>query len=383
MGSMSGLTSQPNLGSIAEALAGTARDPGLDRAALRALDHYWEGVRDLYTPFESDMRAGTASVFVHGMPGGQYTNLREQARALGLEHHWTDVETAYAQVNELFGDIIKVTPTSKVVGDMALHMVTHDLSPEQVLDPGHEVAFPESVVQLFRGDVGQPPGGFPEALQRKVLKGENPLTERPGAVLPAVDLEVERRELEHKIRRQASDHDLAAYLMYPPVFLEYASHRRSHGPVQVLPTDLFFYGMAAGQEVAVEIDPGKTLVIRYLATGEPDEDGKRTIFYELNGQPRTVKVQDKALAKTGPTRRKADESQPGQIGAPMPGMIVSVSAEPGQTVERGDRLFTIEAMKMETTVYAEVDGEVDEVVSSAGTRVDTHDLVLALTLADG
>ena len=382
MGSMSGLTSQPNLGSMVEALAGTARDPGLDRTALRVLDHYWEGVRDLYTPFESDMRAGTASVFVHGMPGGQYTNLREQARALGLEHHWTDVETAYAQVNELFGDIIKVTPTSKVVGDMALHMVTHDLSPAQVLDPAHEVAFPESVVQLFRGDVGQPPGGFPEALQRKVLKGENPLTERPGAVLPAVDLEAERQELEHKIRRQASDHDLASYLMYPQVFIEYASHRRNHGPVQVLPTDLFFYGMAAGQEVAVEIDPGKTLIIRYLATGEPDEDGKRTIFYELNGQPRTVKVQDKALAKTGPTRRKADESQPGQIGAPMPGMIVSVSAEPGQTVERGDRLFTIEAMKMETAVYADIDGEVDEVISPAGTRVDTHDLVLVLAPAD-
>jgi pyruvate carboxylase len=170
--------------------------------------------------------------------------------------------------------------------------------------------------------------------------------------------------------------------MYPQVFIEYASHRRNHGPVQVLPTDLFFYGMAAGQEVAVEIDPGKTLIIRYLATGEPDEDGKRTIFYELNGQPRTVKVQDKALAKTGPTRRKADESQPGQIGAPMPGMIVSVSAEPGQTMERGDRLFTIEAMKMETAVYADIDGEVEEVISPAGTRVDTHDLVLVLAPAD-
>jgi pyruvate carboxylase len=378
MGAMSGLTSQPNLGSIAEALVGDARDPGLDRAALRAIDNYWEGVRHLYAPFESDMRAGTASVFVHGMPGGQYTNLREQARSLGLEHHWPDVETAYAQVNQLFGDIIKVTPTSKVVGDMALFMVTNDLTPDQVADPDHEVAFPESVIQLMRGDMGQPPGGFPEALQRKVLKGENPLTERPGAVLPPVDLAAERAALEHKLRRQASDRDLAAYLMYPQVFLDYAEHRRQHGPVQVLPTDVFFYGMVSGQEIAVEIDPGKTLIVNYLAVGEPDEEGKRTVFFELNGQPRTVKVQDRALAAPGHTRRKADEAQPGQIGAPMPGLIVSVSAGAGQQVQRGDRLFTIEAMKMETAVYAEIDGEVEEVASPAGTRVDTHDLVLVI-----
>ncbi len=382
MGAMSGLTSQPNLGSIAEALAGDPRDPGLDRTALRAIDAYWEGVRHLYVPFESDMRAGTASVFVHGMPGGQYTNLREQARALGLEHHWTDVETAYAQVNQLFGDIVKVTPTSKVVGDMALYMVTHGLTPEQVADPEVEIAFPESVVQLFRGDIGQPPGGFPEALQRKALKGAQPSTERPGAVLPPVDLEAERSALEQKIRRHAGDRDLAAYLMYPQVFLDYAEHRRSYGPVQVLPTDVFLYGMVPGQEIAVEIDPGKTLIVNYLAVGEPDEDGKRTVFFELNGQPRTVKVPDRSLAVPGHARRKADETQPGQIGAPMPGMIVGVSAEVGQRVEKGARLFTIEAMKMETAVYAEIDGEVEEVVSPAGTRVDTHDLVLVLAPSD-
>ena len=381
MASMSGLTSQPNLGSIVEALAGDPRDPRLDRAALRTLDTYWEGVRYLYAPFESDMRSGTANVFVHGMPGGQYTNLREQARALGLEHHWPEVETAYAEVNRLFGDIIKVTPSSKVVGDMALFMVTNDLTPARVADPDHEIAFPESVVELFRGDLGQPPGGFPEALQRKVLKGENPLTERPGAVLPPLDLAAARQELEHKIRRRPSDRDLASYLMYPQVMAEYAEHRREYGPVAVLPTDVFFYGMTPRQEIAVDIEPGKTIIITYLATGEPDEDGKRTIFFELNGQPRTVKVADNALAGAHPARRKADESEPGQIGAPMPGMIVSVSAGPGQKVARGDRLFTIEAMKMETAVYAEIDAEVAEVVSPSGTRVDAHDLVLALTPA--
>ena len=383
MASMSGLTSQPNLGSIVEALTGHPRDPGVDRGALRTLDAYWEGVRTLYAPFESDMRAGTANVFVHGMPGGQYTNLREQARALGLEHHWPEVEGAYAEVNRLFGDIIKVTPTSKVVGDMALLMVTHDLTPEQVADPDHEIAFPESVVELFRGDIGQPPGGFPEGLQRKVLKGARPLTGRPGASLPPMDLDAARRELEHRIRRRASDRDLAAYLMYPQVTVDYAEHRREFGPVEVLPTDVFFYGMTPRQEIAVHIEPGKTLVITYLATGEPDENGHRTIFFELNGQPRTVRVADRALAQAQPARRKADEGDPGQVGAPMPGLIVSVSARPGASVARGDRLFTIEAMKMETAVFAEIDGRVSEVVSPSGTRVDTHDLVVALSPANG
>ena len=355
MGAMSGLTSQPNLGSIAEALVGDARDPGLDRASLRAIDNYWEGVRHLYAPFESDMRAGTASVFVHGMPGGQYTNLREQARSLGLEHHWPDVETAYAQVNQLFGDIIKVTPTSKVVGDMALFMVTNDLTPDQVADPGHEVAFPESVIQLMRGDMGQPPGGFPEALQRKVLKGENPLTERPGAVLPPVDLAAERAALEHKLRRQASDRDLAAYLMYPQVFLDYAEHRRQHGPVQVLPTDVFFYGMVSGQEIAVEIDPGKTLIVNYLAVGEPERGGQAHGLLRAQWPAAHGEGAGPGPGGAGP-HAGARPTRPSraQIGAPMPGLIVSVSAGAGQQVQRGDRLFTIEAMKMETAVYAEI-----------------------------
>ena len=378
MGSMSGLTSQPNLGSICEALRGQARDPGLDRGALREIDTYWEGVRRQYLAFESDMRAGAATVFEHGMPGGQVTNLREQARALGLERHWPDVEKAYAAVNEMFGDIIKVTPTSKVVGDMALFMVTNDLTPEQVLDPGRDVAFPESVVELFRGEMGQPPGGFPEALQRKVLKGETPMTARPGSVLPPLDLEAERAEAERKARRHISDRELASYLMYPKVFADYAKHRRRYGPVAVLPTPVFFYGMTPGQEISVDIEAGKTLIISYLATSEPDEDGQRTIFFELNGQPRTVKVPDHALAMAAKTHRKADPNQPGEVGAPMPGMIVSVSAAEGQKVARGDRLFTIEAMKMETAVYADMEGTVQEIVVSSGVRVEPHDLVVVL-----
>ncbi len=378
MDSMSGLTSQPNLGSIVEGLRGQARDTGLDRETLRRTAAYWERVRCEYLAFESDMRAGSASVFEHGMPGGQYTNLRQQARAVGLERHWPEVAEAYAAVNRLFGDVIKVTPTSKVVGDMALFMVTNDLTPEAVLDPKREIAFPESVVQFFRGELGQPPGGFPEALQRKVLKGAAPLTVRPGSVLPAVDLDAARAEVENKVHRHVSEQELASYLMYPEVFVDYAKHRRHYGRVSALPTQVFFYGLEVGEEIAVNIERGKTLIIRYLATSDPDDDGQRTIFFELNGQPRTVKVADRALAGSARTHRKADESDPGQIGAPMPGLIVSVSAAAGQSVDKGDRLFTIEAMKMETAVYAAAPGVVEEVAAPAGTRVEAHDLVLVI-----
>ena len=381
--SMSGLTSQPNLGSIVAALAGQDRDPGLDRDALRQLSHYWQDVRRHYLAFESDMRAGAASVYEHGMPGGQYTNLQEQARALGLERHWPDVERAYTAVNHLFGDIIKVTPTSKVVGDMALMMVTNDLSPEDVADPARPIAFPESVIQLFRGEIGQPTGGFPEALQQKILKGEAPITVRPGSILPPADLEAERAEAERKLRRKLDDRELASYLMYPQVFLDYANHRRANGEVSVLPTPVFFYGMEPGQEVAIDIERGKSLMVRKLATGEPDEDGQRTVFFELNGQPRNVKVADRSAAASGRVHRKADESDEGQVGAPMPGLIVSVSVAAGDTVANGDRLFTIEAMKMESAVYATLDGTVSEVVVSAGTRVEAHDLIVVVEASSG
>ena len=378
MDSLSCLTSQPNLGSIVEALRHGRRDPDLDRDAMRAISAYWEGVRRLYYAFESDMRAGGSDVYEHGMPGGQYTNLREQARAMGLGEHWPDVAKAYAQVNDLFGDIVKVTPSSKVVGDMALFMVSSDLTPEDVRNPEKDVAFPESVVEFFHGDLGQPTGGFPKDLQSKVLKGGDALQVRPGSVLPPADLERERQELEQKLRRQADDRDLAAYLMYPAVFLDYAKHRRAYSDTSVIPTGVYFYGLEPAQEVAIDIDKGKTLLVTKLATGQPDEDGMRTVFFELNGQPRAVKVADRALAASARVHRKADESDPGQVGAPMPGLIVSVAAATDAKVAKGDRLFTIEAMKMETAVYAEVDGVVQEVVATAGTRVEAHDLVVAI-----
>ncbi|MGH8901651.1 MAG: pyruvate carboxylase [Egibacteraceae bacterium] len=378
MDPMSGLTSQPNLGSIVEALRGSPRDTGLPRETLAAVATYWEGVRRYYLGFESDMRAGTADVYEHEMPGGQYTNLRQQARALGIESRWRDVARAYTEVNDMFGDIIKVTPTSKVVGDLAVLMVTGGLTREDVLDPEREITFPESVVEFFHGDLGQPPGGFPEALQRKVLKGRPPLRRRPGEVMPPTDLVQARTELERTIRRSVSENELASYLMYPKVFIDFAEHQRVYGDVSVLPTPVFFYGIESGEELAVDIERGKTLIIRFLAIGEPDPEGRRAIFFELNGQPREVKVADRSLTPTAVVRRKAEEGNPTHLAAPMPGMVSGLQVAEGQRVEPGDRLLSIEAMKMETALFADREAVVEEVLVSAGTQVDGKDLLLVL-----
>ncbi|MCH7555170.1 MAG: pyruvate carboxylase, partial [Proteobacteria bacterium] len=299
-------------------------------------------------------------------------------RALGLDSHWDEVLTAYATVNRMFGDIVKVTPSSKVVGDMAIFMVSHGLSEAQVLDPDHPVAFPDSVVAFFRGDLGQPHGGFPEALQNKVLRGGKPITQRPGALLDAVDIPAARLEAEHRLRRSLNDRELASYLLYPQVFLDYAEHRRSYGDVGLLPTPVFFYGPESGDEFNVEIGPGKRLIIRYLATGEADPQGRRTIFFELNGQPRTVTIQDAALTPASAARPKVTDGEAGQIGAPMPGRVVGVAVDAGQAVSRGDGLVTIEAMKMETTVFAEADGTVAAIHVAPGDEVETKDLLLEI-----
>jgi pyruvate carboxylase len=278
----------------------------------------------------------------------------------------------------MFGDIVKVTPTSKVVGDLAVFMVTNDLRPDQILDPDREIAFPESVVEFFHGDLGQPHGGFPEGLQRKVLKGREPLTVRPGEALPETDLRAAREEAEKKVRRSISDRELASYLMYPKVFLDYADHHRVHGDVSVLPTEAFFYGMRRDDELFVDIERGKTLVIRFLAVGDADNEGKRTIFFELNGQPREVKVADRSLAPSGPAKRTADEGDPSHVPAPMPGLVVSLSVRIGEAVAKGDRLLSIEAMKMETGVFAERAGAVREILVKAGDQVDTKQLLMVI-----
>jgi len=374
---LSGLTSQPNLGSMVEALRFGPRDSGLDPDNLRTISAYWEQVRRGYVAFESDIRSGASEVYVHGMPGGQYTNLREQARSVGIEEHrWSEVAAAYAEVNAMFGDIIKVTPTSKVVGDMAIMMVTSGLTAEAVRDPHVDVAFPESVVQLFRGELGQPAGGFPADLQKKVLGSKQPLTVRAGELLPPADMEAERAAAHAKIGRAVTDFDLASYLMYPKVFTDYAANRASYGNVSILPTSVFFYGMQPGQEINIDLERGKTLILRYVTTSDAHEDGTRTVFFELNGQPRPIRVPDSSQVAKRPPRRKAEAGNSRQIGAPMPGTIGTVAARVGQSLLRGDMLLTLEAMKMETTVRAEQDGVIKEVLAKPGQAVDAKDLLV-------
>jgi pyruvate carboxylase len=374
---LSGLTSQPNLGSIVEALRFAPRDPLLDADALRSISGYWEQVRHGYVAFESDIRAGTSEVYVHGMPGGQYTNLREQVRSLGIdEHRWPEVALAYRQVNEMFGDIIKVTPTSKVVGDLALMMVTSGLTKDAVLDPAVDIAFPESVVQLFRGELGQPLGGFPQALQRKVLGGRTPLTVRPGELLPPADLKAERAAAEVKIGRPITELELASHLMYPKVFAEYAAERAACGDVSTLPTSVFFYGMDPGQEINIDLERGKTLIVRYVTTSDAHEDGTRTVFFELNGQPRPIRVADRSQVAKRPPPRKIEAGNAKHVGAPMPGIISTVPVHVGQQLARGEVLVTLEAMKMETTVRAERDGVIQEVLAKPGLQVDAKDLLV-------
>jgi pyruvate carboxylase len=377
MDALSGLTSQPPLGSIVAALAHQERATGLDLEAVREISTYWEGVRRMYAPFESDMRAGTSEVYLHEMPGGQVTNLRAQARALGLEERWPEVARTYAEVNQMFGDVIKVTPTSKVVGDMALAMVSAGLTRAEVEDPEVDVAFPDSVVGFFRGEIGQPPGGFPEALQRKVLKGQKPITGRPGAAMAPVDLEAKRAEAEAQMPGvTVDDEDLCSYLMYPKVYLDYMGRRRDFGPVRVLPTPTFFWGMEPGEEIQADLRPGVTIVIRLQAVSEPDEKGDVKLFYELNGQPRTIRVEDRRFTAAHPKAEKADPANPRHVAAPMPGVVGSVAVAAGQAVKAGDLLLTLEAMKMETALHAERDGTIERVVAPAGTQVDAKDLLL-------
>lgn len=373
---MSGLTAQPNLSAIAAALQHTERDPGLSQQALHEASTYFEGVRRFYSPFESDIRSGTADVYRHEMPGGQYTNLREQARAMGLEHRWTEVSQAYAQVNRLFGDIVKVTPTSKVVGDMAILMVANDLTPAQVMDPASDIAFPESVVSLFKGELGFPPDGFPAELSRKVLKTDPPEAYRPGEQLPSVDLQAARAKAASAGGMpvdQLDDRQLASALMYPKVASDFHQHLKRHGDVSVLPTPTFFYGMRPGDEVALEIDAGKTLLVTLQTVQEEASVAK--VQFELNGQSRMASVA-RAGAVDARQREVAEADNPLHVGAPMPGSIVTVPVSAGQSVQAGATLLSLEAMKMETHLTAERDGVIERVLVKPGDRVQAKDLLL-------
>ena len=377
MDSFSGNTSQATLGTVVEMLEHTERATGLDPTAIREISNYFETVRAHYAAFESGMQAPSSEVYLHEMPGGQFTNLKAQARSMGLEERWHEVAETYADVNRMFGDIVKVTPSSKVVGDMALMMVSQGLTRADVEDPKKDVAFPDSVIDMMRGNLGRPPGGFPDKIVKKVLKGEKPLTERPGKNIAPVDLEEARQEASDALDgREITDDDLMGYLMYPKVFTDYARRHEVYGPVRTLRTSTFFYGMKPGDEISPEIDPGVRLEIRCQAIADTNAEGEAKVFFELNGQPRTIRVTDRASTAATQSRPKADPSNAGHVGAPMPGVVATVAVTPGQTLKEGDLMLTIEAMKMETGIHAERDATVRAVHVAPGAQIDAKDLLV-------
>ncbi|WP_099827587.1 pyruvate carboxylase [Oceaniglobus indicus] len=380
MDSLSGNTSQATFGTIVEALAHTDRETGIDIGAVREISNYWETVRAHYAAFETGQQAPASEVYLHEMPGGQFTNLKAQARSMGLEERWHEVAQTYADVNRMFGDIVKVTPSSKVVGDMALMMVSQGLTREQVEDPEIDVSFPDSVIDMMRGSLGQPPGGWPEKIQKKILKDEKPMTGRPGLHLKPVDLEAARAEAVAALDGavEIDDEDLNGYLMYPKVFLDYRRRNLDYGPVRTLPTRTFFYGMDAGEEITAEIGPGKTLEIRCLALGDTDDTGQARVFFELNGQPRLIRVPNRKATAVSAARPKAEAGNPAHVGAPMPGVVASVAAVVGKTVNEGDLLLTIEAMKMETGIHAERKAKIKAVHVTPGAQIDAKDLLIEL-----
>jgi pyruvate carboxylase len=397
LSSLSGLTAQPNLNSLAAVLEGSEWDPtrsspggageeggsvavpGLDRDGLQALAGYWETVREWYAPFESGLRSGTAEVYRHEIPGGQYSNYKPQVAGLGLLDKWEECKDMYRKVNLLFGDVIKVTPSSKVVGDMAMFLVKNGLEPEDLFtEKGKDLAFPESVVGLARGMLGQLHGGFPEALRRVILRDQEPITCRPGELLEPADLEAERTRASQRIGGYVDDKSLVSWLLYPNVFPDLVRHRDEYSDTSVIPTPVFLYGLEPGQETTIEIEPGKTLIVRLVTVGKLEKDGTRDLYFELNGEGRTLTVRDQAAAQGGVQRAKADRGNPAHVGAPMPGKVLKVNVKAGDVVKAGAVLMVTEAMKMETNVKARADCTIAEVRYREGDKVEKEDLVVVL-----
>jgi pyruvate carboxylase len=398
LASMSGSTSQPNLNSVVAALQHTPRDTQLDLPALNEFSDYWEVVRDYYRPFDTAPKSGSAEVYLHEMPGGQYTNLKEQAASMGVGHRWQEIARTYAEVNQLFGDIVKVTPSSKVVGDMALFLFSKGIKPADIvnLEPG-SIAFPESVIDMMQGGLGWPEGGWPErvsivilgeprhaearakylaATGAKVRAAGKPAGKAAVPATPAINLESLRAEIAEKLKRPASDDDLYSHLMYPQVFADYAKHFAAYSDVSVLPTQAFFYGLKPGEEISVNIEEGKVLIIRLISIGQPDKDGRRAISYELNGIGRETTILDKTVTPKTKARPKADLNDPTQVAAPIPGLIAQLQVSVGSKVAKGEKLLMMEAMKMQNTVYAPCDGVIAELNVALGETVEAKDLLL-------
>jgi pyruvate carboxylase len=374
LASMSGLTSQPNMNALIAAMEGHEREQSFDLDSLNQYANYWEAAREYYYPFESGLKAGTAEVYDHEIPGGQYSNLRPQAIALGLEHRFEQIKKNYVVVNRMFGDIVKVTPSSKVVGDMAMFMTANGLNEEDIMSQGDTLAFPDSVVDLFSGKLGQTEQGFPAELGALVLKGKTPLTEAPGAALDPIDFEHGFAEFLEEFNERLTELDYLSFLMYPDVFREYYEHRREFGEVHYLPTQTFFYGLGQGDEVLVKLQRGKTIVIRYIYRSKTDDNGFCRVTFELNGQTRSVQIRDETAAPKTAANRKAVERN--EIGSPLMGRLASVEVTTGEAVEKDTALFVIEAMKMETTITAPFEGRIAVVHLSPGDLLNQGDLVV-------
>ncbi|KZM54400.1 MAG: pyruvate carboxylase [Bacillaceae bacterium] len=379
LSSMAGLTSQPSANSLYYALEGSERRPNVNIQSLEKLSQYWEEVRKYYQDFESGMKAPHSEVYVHEMPGGQYSNLQQQAKAVGLGDRWEEVKEMYSRVNQMFGDIVKVTPSSKVVGDMALFMVQNNLTEEDVYERGESLDFPDSVIEFFAGYLGQPYGGFPKELQRVILKGREPITVRPGELLEPVNFQALKEELEQLLHREPTPYETIAYALYPKVFTEYLKTYEQYGNISVLDTPTFFYGMRLGEEIEVEIEKGKTLIVKLVSIGQPQPDGTRIVYFELNGQPREVVIKDESIKSTVQQRVKADPQNPEHIGASMPGTVIKVLVEKGEKVNKGDHLMITESMKMETTVQAPFAGVIKDIYVKSGEAIQTGDLLIEIT----
>ena len=374
--SMSGLTSQPNFNSLVAMMQGHEREQPVDLNSLNAYANYWEDVREYYYPFESGLKAGTAEVYDHEIPGGQYSNLRPQAEALGLGEQFTTVKKNYAAVNELFGDLVKVTPSSKVVGDMALYMTSNGLTVDDVMTRGASLSFPESVVSLFKGDLGQPHGGFPQEVSKVILKGATPFTDRPNAHLEPIDFEAEFAEFQKEFDEYCNELDFLSFKLYPKVFREFYARWKQYGEVWRLPTHAFWYKLKPMEELFVEIGPGKHIIVKLLFVSEPDEAGMCTVSFDLNGQQRVIRVAKEGFQSSRPMHRKVDGEH--HIGAPLQGKLATIMVKAGDTVKENQPLFIIEAMKMETTIAAPAAGKIASVVLPEGELVNQDDLVIEM-----
>ncbi|WP_367120846.1 pyruvate carboxylase [Staphylococcus capitis] len=376
--SMSGLTSQPSANSLYYALNGFPRNLRTDIEGLEELSHYWATVRPYYADFESDIKSPNTEIYQHEMPGGQYSNLSQQAKSLGLGGRFDEVKDMYRRVNFLFGDIVKVTPSSKVVGDMALYMVQNDLDESSVLSDGYKLDFPESVVSFFKGEIGQPVNGFNRKLQEVILKGQQPFTERPGEYLEPVDFDEIREELAEKQQGEVTEQDVISYVLYPKVYNQYIQTKEQYGDLSLLDTPTFLFGMRNGETVEIEIDTGKRLIIKLETISEPDENGNRTIYYAMNGQARRIYIKDENVKTNANVKPKADKTNPSHIGAQMPGSVTEVKVAVGDEVKANQPLLITEAMKMETTIQAPFDGVIKQVTVVSGDAIATGDLLIEI-----